>query len=126
MKLSRWTKVVVGILAAAPIVAVTQVALADEQHGALAYSEATHHYGWAADLPTQDAAEQRALSQCGADCTIRLSWQDGCAAYAEGRQNNHFGWAATGDRASVEEGALQACADSGGPDCTIRVWSCNY
>jgi Domain of unknown function (DUF4189) len=125
VKLPGWTKVVVRILAAAPIVAVPLVAQADEQHGALAYSEATHQYGWASALPTQDAAEQRALSQCGADCTIRLSWQDGCAAYAQAFENTHFGWAVAGDRDSVEAEAIRMCREMGGDACTIRVWDCN-
>jgi hypothetical protein len=36
---------------------------------------------------------------------------------AEGQHNIHFGWAATGDRASVEDGALRACSATGGCDC---------
>lgn len=120
--LRKWS---VGLLAAALIVTVAMIAFGNEKHGALAYSDARHRYGWAVNRPTQAAAERDALANCGEGCTVRLHWDHGCGAYAEGDANIHYGWAVHGDKAGVERQAIAACEAKGGRHCTIRASACN-
>jgi len=125
MIVSKLKKAVVGLLVVAPIATVSVVALANFKHAALAYSEATHRYGWAADQGSKEEAERKALNECGAGCTVRLHWDRGCGAYAEGRHNHHYGWAVHGDRVEVERLAVRECTARGGVECRIKVWACN-
>ncbi len=101
------------------------VAVAAEKHAAIAYSEASHKYGWAADQPTVKEAHEKALAQCGAGCTVRVAWHNGCGAYAEGQKNDHYGWALGKTRKDAEQLAVAACAKRGGSKCTARLWACN-
>jgi hypothetical protein len=101
------------------------LAAAGEKHACLAYSEATHRFGWAVDQPTEAQATQKALADCGPGCTARLNWHNGCGAYAEGQQNIHYGWAIGPTKEGAQSAALSACSGRGGKNCTIRNWACN-
>lgn len=98
---------------------------AAEKHACLAYSEATHRFGWAVDQPTIADATNKAVAACGAGCTPRLNWHNGCGAYAEGQRNVHYGWALGASRDVAQSNALAACTRVGGVNCTIRNWACN-
>jgi hypothetical protein len=121
----KHSKFALGLLVAAPIVTVAALAFANTKHAALAYSDARHHYGWAADKATQEEAEHKAMEECGKDCTVRLHWDHGCGAYAEGSHHEHFGWATGATREAVEHESLGNCEKLGGHDCKVKVWACN-
>jgi len=124
MSLSKLAKVVVAALVSAPIATVSAVALSGPNHAALAYSDARHVYGFANQQPTKADAESKALGFCGAGCTIRLSWDSGCGAYAQGEKNIHYGWAVAPNKGQAEKEAVAACTKLGGTNCTIRESGC--
>ncbi len=125
MKGAPTKRAILGILAVA-FVGVTAGADAAERHACLAYSEATHHWGWAVDYPTAAEATAHALRECGAGCTARLNWHAGCGAYAEGQRNVHYGWAVGATREIASSAAIATCSRmGGGAGCTIRNWACN-
>ncbi|MDE2165575.1 MAG: DUF4189 domain-containing protein [Alphaproteobacteria bacterium] len=90
--------------------------------GALAYSPKTGQTGWAASYDTQDAADQKAVSGCGADdCGVVIRFNDACAALAA-NGNGRYATRAGSSQMDAEGLALEAC----GGDCRIQVWSCSF
>ncbi len=119
----RVSLVVSGVLGAAwQAVGQTPVgALAiDEQRGDQA--------GWAVDYETAAAAQARALQECGAGCSVVLTF-DRCGAYAtdQDADSTAVGWAEAYDSAaSARRAALSECsARGGGSGCVVRAWGCN-
>ena len=102
MKALAWASLVVCISLGTVLSAVAQTpvgALAiDERRGA--------QYGWAVDYETASAAQAAALRECGAGCSVVLTFAR-CGAYAadQDADSTAVGWAEAG--------------------CTVRVWGCN-
>jgi hypothetical protein len=97
--------------------------------GALAVDERQgDQYGWAVDYETSAAAQARALQECGADCSVVLTFGR-CAAYAadQDADSTAVGWAESFDSsAGARQAALSECSSrGGGSGCTVRVWGCN-
>ena len=97
--------------------------------GALAIDERRgDQWGWAVDYETADAARARALGECGAGCSVVLTFGR-CGAYAADQDTDStaVGWAEAYDSAaSARQEALSQCsARGGGAGCVIRVWGCN-
>jgi hypothetical protein len=124
MVLSKLAKAVIAVLVSAPIATASAVALSGPNHAALAYSDARHVYGFANQQATKAAAEAQALQFCGQGCTIRLSWESGCGAYAQGDKNIHYGWAVAPTMAAAQQTAIAACTKLGGTNCTLRESGC--
>ena len=83
-------------------------------------------YGWAVDYETAGAAGERALSECGAGCSVVLTFER-CAAYAADQESGStaYGWGESYDSASgARERALAECGTRGS-GCTVQVWGCN-
>ena len=83
-------------------------------------------YGWAVDYETAGAAGERALSECGAGCSVVLTFAR-CAAYAADQESasTAYGWGESYDSSSgARERALAECGTRGS-GCTVRVWGCN-
>ena len=95
--------------------------------GALAIDERQgDRYGWAVDYETAGTAGQRALSECGAGCSVVLTFER-CAAYAADQDagSTAYGWGESYDSASgARQRALAECGTRGS-GCTVRVWGCN-
>ena len=95
--------------------------------GALAINESQgDQYGWAVDYETAAAADQGALSGCGAGCSVVLTFER-CAAYAADQDagSTVYGWAESYDSASgASQRALAECGKRGS-GCTVPVWGCN-
>jgi len=125
MNRSIFKKAFVALLVAAPVVASTTVALSNSKHAALAYNDAKHTYGFARDQPSEADATAKALGFCGQGCTIRLHWDSGCGAYAQGAMNIHYGWALGSSKDDATTKAVAACTSGGGHNCTLREWACN-
>ena len=97
-------------------------------HGALAIdSNQGQSWGWAIDYPTQSAAAERALAECGADCSVVMHFSDECAAYAadQTERSTVYGWASGYDSgAAAQSRAMAECRDNGGTSCIVRTWGC--
>ncbi len=126
MKASRWSWVVVVVCAslssALPAVAQTPV-------GALAVDERRgDRWGWAVDYETASAAREAALRECGAGCSVVLTFGR-CGAYAADQAvgSTAVGWAESyASGAGAREAALAECRSRGdGSGCIVRVWGCN-
>jgi hypothetical protein len=124
MNRTPFKKALVALLAAAPIVMISAVALSNGKHAALAYNDSKHVYGFAKDQGSKEAADKMALGFCGEGCTIRLDWDSGCGAYAQGQANIHYGWAVGASKNEAESKAVAACTHDGGKNCSLREWGC--
>ena len=96
--------------------------------GALAIDEGQgDQYGWAVDHQTPAAAREAALRECGAGCSVVLTF-DRCGAYAADQDNaaTAFGWGESYASADgARQRALAECRSRGGSGCMVRVWGCN-
>lgn len=101
-------------------------AAAAANFGAIGYDLDTNAYGVSWDLPTQSAADARALSECaknGRNCHIVTRFVDQCGAYAVG-PNQIWGSGYGGSRTAAENAALFYCGQQGS-GCVIKVWGCD-
>ena len=97
--------------------------------GALAVDERQgDQYGWAVDYETAGAAQSAALGECGAGCSVVLTFER-CAAYAadQDADSTAVGWAESySSAAAAQQTALGECSSrGGGSGCIARVWGCN-
>ena len=80
-------------------------------------------YGYSHSYSSENAAWNRAQSECGGNCTNIKTFYNTCGAMASASNGAWgFGWA--GSRAAAESNALDYCYDSGN-DCRVVVWSCS-
>ena len=124
MKTTLWSSLVLwaSVCLVAPVGAQTPV-------GALAVDERQgDRWGWAVDYETAAAAQGQALRECGAGCSVVLTFGR-CAAYAadQDADSTAVGWAESfGSAAGAREAALAECRSrGGGSGCVVRVWGCN-
>ena len=100
-----------------------------ETAGALAIdSDQGEAWGWAAGHATVVEAEREALAECGEECRIVVSFEEGCAAYAADRSaGSTVAARASGFYSGLDatEAALDECAKRGGADCLVLVWACD-
>lgn len=97
--------------------------------GALAVDERRgDQYGWAVDYESEAAAWEAALSECGAVCSVVLTFAR-CGAYAADQDANStaVGWAESYASADgARQAALSECRSRGGSSgCVVRAWGCN-
>ncbi len=84
-------------------------------------------YGFSYDYATREAADGRALKECGYGCRIVGSFAQGCGAYAADQApgGSAAGWGTGMVDSDAKATALGYCRQSGGTECIIRVWSCH-
>ena len=97
--------------------------------GALAVDERQgDQYGWAVDYETTGSAQAAALRECGAGCSVVLTFER-CAAYAadQDADSTAVGWAESYlSSAAAQQSAVGECSSrGGGSGCIVRVWGCN-
>ena len=123
MKTHRWSWGVLCTLLCAP-----PGAGAQSPAGALAIDERQgERYGWAVDYESAEAARDAVLRECGAGCTVVLTFGR-CGAYAtqEGDAGTTYGWGESRDTADdARQRALAECRSRGGSSCSVRVSGCN-
>ena len=123
MKALVWSWLVAGVSLGTAVSAGGQTPV-----GALAIDERQgDQYGWAVDYETAAAAQAAALRECGAGCSVVLTF-DRCGAYAADQDatSTAMGWAESYDSAArARQAALSECSSRGGSGCTVRVWGCN-
>ena len=117
-----WLVACVSLCAALPAAAQTPV-------GALAVDERRgQQYGWAVDYETEAAAWEAALSECGAGCSVVLTFAR-CGAYAadQDADSTAVGWAESYASADgARQAALSECRSrGGGSGCIVRAWGRN-
>ena len=96
-----------------------------DNFGSIAYDRKTNAYGVAWDMPTQAAANQRALNDCaknGRSCAVVVKFANQCAAYAIG-QGDVWGFGTGGSRDVAERAANYYCSQNG-KGCQVKVWGC--
>ncbi len=83
-------------------------------------------WGWAIDYATVREAEQRALSECGSNCRVVMTFRNQCAAYAADQEKGStiYGWGKDSTSAAAKNRALNECRNRGGKSCIVRVWGC--
>ena len=97
--------------------------------GALAVDERQgDQYGWAVDYETAGSAPAAVLRECGAGCSVVLTFER-CAAYAadQDADSTAVGWAESySSSAAAQQSAVGECSSrGGGSGCIVRVWGCN-
>ena len=116
------TSLVVAVLA---LVVLASSSAAQSLVGALAVDERQgDQWGWAVDYETSAAARAAALHECGAGCSVVMTF--GAYAADQGADSTAVGWAESYDSAAgTRQAALSECNSRGGSGCTVRVWGCN-
>ena len=120
--------VLCGTLVVSGVLGATASAAGQAPMGALAIDERQgDQWGWAVDYETADAAGNTALRECGAGCSVVLTFAR-CGAYAADQDGDStaYGW---GESYASSDGArqraLSECSSRGGSGCSVRVWGCN-
>lgn len=98
-------------------------AAADDNYGAIAFSQAGGNYGYSYDYGSRAGAEQEALNRCNAsDCAVVLWFMNACGALASGDDNGYgTGWAPS--RSAAENIAMSNCRNES-TNCRITCWAC--
>jgi Domain of unknown function (DUF4189) len=83
--------------------------------------------GASSDQPTVAAARERALAECGAGCTVVVTFQRFCAAFAADRAPGSPSWGRAGGstRAEAQDKAVDYCRLYDGKACQVRVSACD-
>ncbi|MBA3594533.1 MAG: DUF4189 domain-containing protein [Pseudomonadota bacterium] len=84
-------------------------------------------YGFSFNHPSTDQADQRAMRECGADCSVVLRFRAECGAYAadQAKGSNAYGWATGATSSIVQQRAQAECRSKGGSSCKVRAWGCD-
>jgi hypothetical protein len=83
-------------------------------------------YGFSYNYSNVEDARARALKECGGNCTVVLTYQNTCAAFAadQSRADGATGWAWAPTKEEAQKSALGYCSKYGGKSCLVRVWAC--
>jgi hypothetical protein len=96
--------------------------------GAIAIGECDRA-GWSRNYDSESGARERALRECRSNgdrtCRIVVTVNGSCAALAVSGRCGARGWAYAPNSDRARELALNACADYGGNNCTIRISFCD-
>jgi hypothetical protein len=119
MKTTIVTAIYIGLI----MILLSGVANAQDNYGAIAFSESTGQTGYSYDYGSRSDAEQAALDNCGKnDCEIKSWFENSCGALAQGDDGSlGYSWAA-GSRSQAESRALSECGGSG---CKVLAWACD-
>ena len=97
-------------------------------YGALAIdSNQGPSWGWAINYATTQAADRRALNECGSNCRIVMRFSNECAAFAadQAQGSTIYGWAnGYNTDAGARNRATDECRKKGGTSCIVRAWGC--
>jgi Caspase domain/Domain of unknown function (DUF4189) len=83
-------------------------------------------YGYSYNYPNVDDARARAVKECGENCTVVLTFQNTCAAFAadQAEANGASGWGYAPTKETAQNTALSYCRKYGGKSCMVRVSAC--
>ncbi len=99
-------------------------ARAQDNYGAIAYSESSGKWGYSYDYGSRGQAENAALRRCkSGDCEIKLWFKNSCGALAKGDKGAlGWLWAAEGRREAESRALSESRAR--GSNCRILCWTC--
>jgi serine/threonine-protein kinase len=105
------------------ITSLSTPAAANDNYGAIAFSQDSGNYGYSYDHNTRAGAERDALNRCNAsDCTVVVWFMNDCGALASGDHNGYgTGWASS--RGEAENIAMSNCKNESS-NCSITCWAC--
>ena len=128
MKALQRTRLLLGVLLCAAVSAAGQplvgaLAIKEGQGDLAIEAGQSDHYGWAVDYETHGAARAAALRECGAGCSVVLTFER-CGAYV-GIRDITGGWGVS--LQSTEEARLADlnCVARSYSGCVVRVSGCN-
>jgi hypothetical protein len=99
------------------------VAVAQDRHGAIAFSKSSGAHGWSYDYPTRSSSERAALDKCGSDdCKVVTWFRNACGALAVG-EGNAYGATWGNSRQAALTRAMRAC-NSVAEGCKSVRWVC--
>ena len=84
-------------------------------------------WGWAINYTTTQAADRRALRECGGNCRIVMRFSNECTAFAadQAQGSTSYGWAnGYNTGAGAQNRATDECRKKGGTACIVRAWGC--
>ncbi|MBO0759425.1 MAG: caspase family protein [Bradyrhizobiaceae bacterium] len=83
-------------------------------------------YGYSYNYANVADARARALKECGAACTVVVTFQNTCAAFAadQSHANGATGWGYAPTKEQAQNTAISFCRKYGGTSCLVRVWAC--
>lgn len=84
-------------------------------------------YGFSFNHPSMDQADQRAMRECGADCSVVMRFSGQCGAYAadQAKGSNAYGWGTGSTSSNTQAQAMSECRARGGSSCKVRAWGCD-
>lgn len=108
-----------ALLALLPLNCGAAKAVAQANHGAIAFHRDSSSFGYAVEQRTARAAQVEALRQCRHErCEVVARLRNNCGAVANGPKRFAVGRGAA--RQEAETKALKGC----GAGCDIVVWAC--
>jgi len=117
-------KTMQGIMVLYILLVAFGIVKAEDNYGAIAYSESTGKWGYSYDYGCRRQAENAALHRCKSGaCEIKVWFKNACGALAKG-SGGALGWSwATSGRREAESVALSECRTRGS-NCRIICWAC--
>jgi Domain of unknown function (DUF4189)/Caspase domain len=84
------------------------------------------HCGFSYNYANVVDARARAIKECGANCTVVVTFQNTCAAFAadQSQANGATGWGHAPTKEEAQSIALNFFSKYGGKSCLVRVWAC--
>ena len=111
----------------AVVICLPPLSVAADNYGAIAYDMDTNGYGVTWDNPSQEIANQIALSRCaekGPNCEVVVRFVNSCGAFATGpNKTNGYGWG--GSEEQARKAAEFYCDSNASGMCRPRVSGCN-
>jgi hypothetical protein len=99
----------------------------ESRSGAVAVDSFLGIIGSAVNMPSDQAAQQSALSDChskgGKNCTIELTYANGCGALVAGDLKFATNWGDTQNEAIAK--AMKVCNVGGGKPCYVSYSACS-
>jgi hypothetical protein len=98
-------------------------AAAADTFGAIAYSQANGAHGYGYKARSREAAEEKALQECGPSCKVVIWFRNSCAALAVGKGRG-YGTFYSANKDAVVVGAVRECRkNTSGCELTRMVCS---
>ena len=123
--MKRSMKAVAGLHVAFAAMLTAQAAMAS---GAVVASRDKSVLYWSVHQPSERAAINNAMSQCGArfggDCVLEKSFNEGCVAVARSNSHRHWGYAWRKWEGAARDAAMTACDETGSHSCEIQTAFC--
>jgi hypothetical protein len=98
---------------------------AEDNYGAIAYSQSTRRYGYSWGKRTREEAERTAIRECGAnDAFVAVQGRNTWLAIAHGRGTSYgWSWSDESEQAARDEAVLECAKRAGGCHVLYSLYS---